>query len=419
MNSRQQNCAKKEKFIVQPIKSSSGESVRLINHRKKKVCVLGLGHIGLPTACLLASFGYEVLGIDINSTVINQIQSASFCYSEPGLQDLIQNTIRNGFLKVSTVPAQADIFIIAVPTPLNADMSADISAVNSAVEAISPYIQNDNLVLIESTCPIGTTDSIALRLQRTCPGVHVAYCPERVLPGNILYELIHNDRVVGGTDKTATSLAATFYESFVQGEVLSTSARTAEAVKLSENAYRDINIAFANELSMIANRANIDIDEWIRLANRHPRVEILTPGPGVGGHCIAVDPWFLASAAPDLAGLIQKAREVNTLKTDWVIQRIKEAAKESNAKVIACLGLTYKPNVSDIRESPALKIVEALEKEFTVLRVDPYVSRADSLDDALNLADMLVGLVGHQAFKKIPKSNLVGKNLLDFAGVFK
>lgn len=386
---------------------------------KKKVCILGLGHIGLPTACLLASSGYEVLGIDINPRVVSQIQSASFCYSEPGLQDLIQTAIYKGFLKVSTLPTQADIFIIAVPTPLNTDKSADVSSVNSAVEAISPYIRKNNLILIESTCPIGTTDSMASRLQKTCSEVHIAYCPERVLPGNILHELIHNDRVVGGIDKISTSFAKAFYQSFVQGEILSTNARTAEAVKLSENAYRDINIAFANELSMIASRTHLDIDELIRLANRHPRVEILAPGPGVGGHCIAVDPWFLASAAPDLAGLIQKARKVNEKKTDWVIQRIKETIKETNTKVIACLGLTYKPNVSDIRESPALKIVEALEKEFTVLRVDPYVPRTESLDDALRLADMIVGLVGHKAFQKISKNNLIGKHVLDFAGVFK
>ena len=288
---------------------------------KKKVCVLGLGHIGLPTACILASSGYEVLGVDINPRVIEQIQSASSYYSEPGLQDLIQTAIHKGFLKVSTLPVQADIFIIAVPTPLNGDKSADISSVNTAVEAISPYIRENNLILIESTCPIGTTDSIASWLQKTYSGVHIAYCPERVLPGNILHELIHNDRVVGGTDKTSTSFAAAFYRSFVQGEILSTNARTAEAVKLSENAYRDINIAFANELSMIASRTNLDIDELIHLANRHPRVEILTPGPGVGGHCLAVDPWFLASAAPDLASLIQNARKVNSNKTAGLFKK--------------------------------------------------------------------------------------------------
>lgn len=385
---------------------------------KKKVCVLGLGHIGLPIATLLANCDYEVLGIDINQSVINQIQSSNYCYPEPGLQDLIQTALDKGFLKVSSQPSQADIFIIAVPTPLMENMNADISYVNSAVNAISPYIQKNNLVLIESTCPIGTTDSIASNLHKVCPDIYIAYCPERVLPGNILYELIHNDRVVGGIDETSTSLAVAFYKSFIKGDILPTTARMAEAVKLSENAYRDINIAFANELSLIANSINLDIDELIRLANRHPRVDILTPGPGVGGHCIAIDPWFLASAAPNFAGLIQKAREVNTKKTDWVIQRIKESASKTGTKVIACLGLTYKPNVSDIRESPALKIVESLEKEFIVLRVDPYVSKTENLDDAISRADMIVGLVKHQAFQKIPKNNLDGKHVLDFAGVF-
>jgi UDP-N-acetyl-D-mannosaminuronic acid dehydrogenase len=386
---------------------------------KKKVCVVGLGHIGLPTACILATSGYEVLGVDTNPKVIQKIQSANSFYVEPGLQGLIQNAIHKGSIKVSALPAQADIFIIAVPTPLNADMSADISLVESAVEAIFPYFQKNTLLLIESTCPIGTTDSIALKLQKTYPEIHIAYCPERVLPGNILLELIHNDRVVGGVDKASTSCAAAFYQSFVKGEILSTNSRTAEAVKLSENAYRDINIAFANELSMIADRANLNVDELILLANRHPRVDILTPGTGVGGHCLAVDPWFLASAAPDQAILIKSARKVNANKTDWVLQKIIETAKATKTKVIACLGLTYKPDVTDLRGSPALKIVETLEKEFTVLRVDPYVTGTESLDNAISLADMIVGLVKHQAFIKIPKNNLVGKHVLDFAGVFK
>lgn len=385
----------------------------------KQVCIIGLGYIGLPTACILANSNYSVLGVDTDDKVIDRVQSATLINPEPNLQNLLIKGIQNGNIKISMNVAPADIHIITVPTPLDLGHHPDLSHVNAAVETIKPFLRPYDLVLIESTCPIGTTERIAKNLQSISLDIHVAYCPERVLPGNILHELIHNDRVIGGVDSASTSLAAEFYSSFILGEVLVTDAKTAEAVKLAENAYRDINIAYANELSMIADHTNLDVNELIRLANRHPRVQILQPGPGVGGHCIAVDPWFLVSSAPHVATLIPKAREVNTQKTNWVIEKIKNMVNKSKVTKVACLGLTYKPNVQDIRQSPALAIVQALEKEFNILRVDPYIQNTEVLYDALAQADMIVALVAHSEFLNIPANLLEGKILLDFAGVFK
>lgn len=385
---------------------------------QKKVCVIGLGHIGLPTACVLATSGYQVLGVDKSRKVLDRLHRAQPINPEPDLQKLLAKVLKDGALKLSTQINSAAIYIIAVPTPLDNFNKPDISLVNSVIEALRPHLRPGNLVLLESTCPIGTTETIAKSLKITCPEIYVAYCPERVLPGNILFELIHNDRVIGGVDQTSTDLSVEFYKTFVLGDVVATNARTAEAVKLAENTFRDINIAYANELSMIAERLDIDAKELIRLANKHPRVKILSPGPGVGGHCIAVDPWFLASAAPDLARLISRARETNKKKTEWVIGKVHEAAKKSGAKVIACLGVTYKPNVCDIRESPALEIVRCLEKDFHVLSVDPYVPGTENLYDAIDRAEVVVGLVAHNEFLNISQEHLRGKIKLDFAGVF-
>lgn len=391
----------------------------IVNKIQKRICVTGLGHIGLPVACILATSGYAVLGVDIDDRVVIRVQSADFMDPEPNLQDLLIRAIQNGSLEASMNVAPADIHIIAVPTLLVPGNKPDISYVNAAIDAIKPHLRSHDLVLIESTCPIGTTEAIARKLQQACPGVHVAYCPERVLPGNIVHELIHNDRVVGGVDEASTAHAVTFYQSFVRGEVIATDVRTAEAVKLAENAYRDVNIAYANELSMIADHMELDINELIRLANRHPRVQILKPGPGVGGHCIAVDPWFLVAGAPDLAILTLKAREVNTKKTDWVIQKVRQAIRENGATVVACLGLAYKSNVSDTGTSPALAVVQALEREIEVLCVDPYIPNTVTLYDALARAEIVVALVAHRAFLNIPSHSLAGKIVLDFAGVFK
>ncbi len=386
--------------------------------QSKQVCVLGLGSIGLPTACLLATSGYHVLGVDTNENVIKNVVSKEFSDPEPQLQELLKKVLQKGHLKVSTQVALADVHLIAVPTPLGPDNQPVLDHLHAAIDSIQPYLRAQDLVLIESTCPIGTTEILAKKLRAHCPGVRIAYCPERVLPGNILYELVHNDRIVGGIDEASTLHAISFYRSFVSGEILPTATRTAEAVKLAENTYRDINIAYANELSMIAEKLSLDVNELIRLANRHPRVQILKPGAGVGGRCIAVNPWFLISSAPDLTTLTKTAREINQKKANWVIEKIRSAIEQKKASTVACLGLTYKADVADTRESPALTIVQALEKEIEVLRVDPYVSNTTSLKEALARSEIIVGLIPHLAFQSIHPQELAGKTVLDFAGVF-
>jgi UDP-N-acetyl-D-mannosaminuronic acid dehydrogenase len=387
--------------------------------RQEKITVIGLGYVGLPMACILASAGYQVTGVDIDHDVVARVQSGSINNPEPNLQELLSNVIDTGNLTASISVSPADIYIVAVPTPIDPSRQPDISCVNAAIDTITPHLKPDDLILIESTCPIGTTEAVARKVRLMCPQAYVAYCPERILPGNILWELVHNDRVIGGVDDASTSIASRFYRTFVLGEVLSSDARTAEAVKLIENTYRDVNIAYANELSMIADHLALDVNELIRLANRHPRVQILQPSPGVGGHCIAIDPWFLISSAPHLAKLATHAREVNLTKTDWVIEKVRKAIKESGANVIACLGLTYKADVSDIRESPAMAIVKKLEHEIDLLRYDPYHTEDENLYDILARAHIVVGLVPHREFLTIPSHYLAGKIVLDFAGVFK
>ncbi len=382
----------------------------------KRICVLGLGHVGLPTACLLANAGYSVQGVDIDEGLVLDLQSGLAKIAEPGLEGLLVQALRKRTLTISKEPAPADIYIIAVPTPSNEVKQPDLSCINAGIAAIERQLQPKNMVLIESTCPVGVTDSLATRLRRTCSDVYVAYCPERMFPGNAFVELKSNDRIIGGVDEASAAEAKLFYESFVTGEISLTDARTAEAVKLVENAYRDVNIAYSNELSMIADRLNLDVNKVIQLANKHPRVDILTPGPGVGGHCLPIDPWFLAKAAPDLSKLIQAAREVNEKKVDWVVDRVRAVIREKQAKVIACFGLTYKPNVSDVRGSPALRVVDALKEEVEVLTVDSYVSSTHTIQQALDRAEIFVGLVAHREFKEIPNEEIADKIFLDFTG---
>lgn len=383
-----------------------------------KICILGLGHIGLPLACLLADRNYVINGVDTNAGVRYRLNKGILSSPEANLQELLRKALQKRTLNIGEKPSEANIFVIAVPTPLDAINLPDTSLVAEAVQSIFPHLRAGNLVVIESTCPMGTTDQIAKQIRVHFPEVHVAYCPERVLPGNILDELVYNARVIGGVDDASTRAATEFYQSFVKGAVHSTTAKMAEAVKLAENTFRDINIAFANELSMIADHVNLDVNEWIRLANHHPRVNILQPGAGVGGHCIAVDPWFLAAAAPEMARLTSTAREVNLRKTDWVVDRIREAIRKHDVKSITCLGLTYKANVADIRESPAMFIVERMKKEIRVHAVDPYVSHSAALNEALQEGDLIVGLVAHREFLAIPKERLSGKVVLDFGGLF-
>jgi UDP-N-acetyl-D-mannosaminuronic acid dehydrogenase len=391
----------------------------MINKVQKQVCVIGLGYIGLPTACVLATSGYNVHGVDTNYELVSQLQSASFTTTEPKLQELFLKVVNNNHLTVSTRIAQADIYIIAVPTPLSLDNKPDLSYIDEVVAALKRYLRAGNIIIIESTCPIGTTDAIAHNLQSSCQGIYVACCPERAIPGNILHELVYNDRIIGGVDEVSTSHAVAFYKSFIKGEVLATKAVTAEAVKLTENTFRDVNIAFANELSMIADDTDLDVNEIIRLANRHPRVQVLDPGPGVGGHCLAIDPWFLVAASPNFATIISKARDVNIRKTDWVIQKIRDVIKLSNVKVVACFGLTYKPNVKDIRNSSAQAVAKALSNEISIICIDPYIPNTSSISYALANAEMIIGLVAHDEFKNISSDELSGKVLLDFAGAFK
>jgi UDP-N-acetyl-D-mannosaminuronic acid dehydrogenase len=378
-----------------------------------KVCIVGLGYIGLPTAGVLANSGYKVYGYDINEQIVNTINKGKIHIKEKQLKKLIKNCVKKGNLKAYNTPKKADIFIISVPTPLN-ENKPDISYVLDAVETIIPYLQENNIVLLESTSPIGTTGKIAQIINQKKKNIYVGYCPERVLPGNILYELIYNDRVIGGVDKISSEKIYNFYKTFVKGKIYKTISKVAELVKLAENSFRDVNIAFANELSLICDENEIDVNEVISLANKHPRVNILNPGIGVGGHCIAIDPWFIV-ANSQYAKLIKKAREVNIYKTQWIIEKIKRVAKEKKAQTITCLGIAYKPDIDDLRESPAVMIINELKKEYEIFVVEPNITNYDnliSLEEGLE-KDLVVLLVGHREFK-----NLKAKNIIDFAGVF-
>ena len=398
----------------------------------EKICVVGLGYIGLPTASLLATKGFDVHGVDVNADVVETINEGRIHIVEPGLDILVRSAVHSGNLSADLQPVQADVFVIAVPTPFRDGHQPDLTYVMAATDTIAPYLRAGNIVILESTSPAGTTERIASRIAELRPELtgderlFVAHCPERVLPGQILRELVENDRVVGGVDPASTERAVAFYEKFVSGQVLSTDARTAELCKLVENSYRDVNIAFANELSLVAHELQVDVWELIRLANRHPRVNILQPGPGVGGHCLAVDPWFIVSGAPEQATLIRTGREVNEKKTEWVVSHVQTRAARFRAPVIACLGLSYKPDIDDVRESPALDIAKALTQsvEGTVLCVDPHVEPVDGLthaelDDALSRADIVVALVAHRAFKQLDRTKLHERVLIDTCGVFR
>jgi UDP-N-acetyl-D-mannosaminuronic acid dehydrogenase len=393
----------------------------------KKVCVIGLGYIGLPTATVLASRGYDVRGVEINPRVVEIINAGHAHVVEPDLDLLVRAAVQTGKLKAHATPAPADIFIICVPTPTNERHAPDLKFVDAAAETICSVLKPGNLVILESTSPPGTTERIAEIVARKSglrpPQLMFAHAPERVLPGKILREVVENDRVIGGIDDASTQACAAFYQTFVSGELHLTDCRTAETVKLVENAYRDVNIAFANELSMFADRMNLDVWEVIRLANRHPRVNILNPGCGVGGHCIAVDPWFLVSAAPEMTRLIKTSREVNTRKPRWVVERVCAHANKFKHPTIACLGLAYKPDIDDLRESPAVEIVEELmHANVGALRVvEPNISshpkfQLTSIEDAVSTADIVLVLVGHKEFKRIPGKLLAEKIVIDTTG---
>ncbi|MDN4164624.1 UDP-N-acetyl-D-mannosamine dehydrogenase [Cytophagales bacterium LB-30] len=381
-----------------------------------KAVMVGLGYIGLPTAALMASRGIKVHGVDINQKAVDTINRGEIHIVEPDLDGLVNHVVSKGYLKADTKPAEADVYLIAVPTPFKGDHQPDISYVESAARALLPYLKEGNLVILESTSPVGTTERVKEIVDSGRPELQgklfFAYCPERVLPGNVIYELEHNDRAIGGMDAASTEKAIAFYRHFVKGELHATNARTAEMCKLVENSYRDVNIAFANELSMICDKAGINVWELIRLANKHPRVNILQPGTGVGGHCIAVDPWFIVADFPQEAKIIRAAREINNYKTEWVIEKIKNAAlqfelKEGRKPTIACLGLAFKPDIDDLRESPALEVVKRLVSYgLDILAVEPNINELTNiklvnLEEAYRLADIHVFLVGHKEFKNL------------------
>ncbi len=381
---------------------------------EKKICVLGLGYIGLPTSVMLATSGFDVHGVDTNPRVLDEIKSGSSRINEPGLKEKIEASLASGNLSLGHNPVASDIFLICVPTPFsheNSRLIPDMNFVHKAFKNISPLLKDDDLVILESTSPVGTTESLArLAVGYGCKSqkIHYAYCPERVLPGDIFNELKTNDRVVGGLTTEASLLASEFYNSFVSGEIHITTAKTAEMCKLTENSFRDVNLGFANELSIICDEEDIDVWELIKLANKHPRVDILLPGAGVGGHCIAIDPWFIVSRTPHLSKLVAQARSVNDGKPQWVANKIKSIVHEKKLDKevieIGILGLSYKPNVGDLRESPALHIVEMLRNDgFNLSCVEPNLLNEDdfptsSLDLVVENADLLFVLVNHNEF---------------------
>ena len=412
------------------------------------VCVVGLGYIGLPTAAVFADNGANVIGVDIDQIVVDTINQGRIHIIEPGLGPIVSRVVRDGSLRGCTEPEPADAFLIAVPTPFMDGHVPDLSYVEAAARVIAPVLRKGNLVILESTSPVGTTENLATWLSRertdlSFPGaagtnidVNIAYCPERVLPGNVLTELVENDRVIGGLTPECASKGADLYRVFLRGECLITDARTAEMCKLTENAFRDVNIAFANELSVISDELDINVWELVALANKHPRVNILQPGPGVGGHCIAVDPWFIVNSAPTSANLIRTAREINDNKPDYVVAQVEEIVKDfasaSQAPVIACMGLAFKPDIDDLRESPAREIVKRIAQKNLgeLLIVEPHIDSlpADLAEysgltlvdpkTAIQRASIILMLVNHRQFYKIDRNLLAGKKILDTRGVW-
>ena len=398
--------------------------------KKPSVVMVGLGYIGLPTAALIASRGLQVTGVDVHQHVVDTINKGQIHIVEPDLDGLVHHVVHKSFLKATLTPETADVYLIAVPTPFKDNYVPDVSYVLAAVSKITPTLEKGALVILESTSPVGTTRLIEKQIYKDRPEleghIFIAYCPERVLPGNILYELKHNDRAIGGINKISTQKAIDFYKYFVVGTLHPTNAKTAEMVKLVENASRDNQIAFANELSIICDKAGINVWDMIALANKHPRVNILNPGTGVGGHCIAVDPWFIVSEFPEESGLIKKSRETNNYKTQWVLEKIKNKAlgfkvENSRDAVIACMGLAFKPDIDDLRESPALLVAQSLkEASFATLNVEPNLHESHAIEitdtaHAIKSADIIVFLVSHSGFKslELPEDKIV----LDFCGV--
>lgn len=414
------------------------------------ISVIGLGYIGLPTAAVFASKGKKVVGVDINARAVETINRGAIHIVEPDLDQVVHAAVTRGDLRATTQPEAADAFLIAVPTPFKDDHQPDLRFVKAAAESIAPVLKKGDLVILESTSPVGSTEQMAdwlaaarpdLRFPQhgETPDIFVAYCPERVLPGQVMVELINNDRVIGGMTPACSARASELYRLFLKGECVETNARTAEMCKLTENSFRDVNIAFANELSLICADQGINVWELIALANRHPRVNILQPGPGVGGHCIAVDPWFIVAQNPELARLIRTAREVNDAKPQWVLDQVKTAladcltqtGKRASDITIACFGLAFKPNIDDLRESPAVGVAQKIAEwhSGTTWVIEPHIEQlADSLADkaelvscaqAMDQADILVMLVDHRAFRAIDAADVQQNWIVDTKGVWR
>lgn len=408
----------------------------------QKVAVIGLGYIGLPTAALIASRGMHVVGVDTNPDIVKTVASGAIHIAEPDLDGLVQKVVSNGSLIVTMEPEKADVFMIAVPTPIDSANRPDLSCVMAAVERIADLLAPGNLIILESTSPVGTTERIAKKIMERRPdlsvgppnggaSISVAYCPERVLPGRILSELVNNDRCIGGITTTCARRAQRFYKMFVRGACVATTARAAELVKLTENAYRDTNIAFANELSIICDHYEINVWEVIDLANRHPRVNVLRPGPGVGGHCIAVDPWFIIDAVPDLARVMKTSREVNNRKTALIVERAVALIDDHPYANVACCGLAFKANVDDLRESPALEIALHLAEKYgsRIKIVEPNLRQLPSalakhgaemmgIDQALHACEIAILLVDHDEFKMTPLAERRHLDVIDTRGIW-
>lgn len=400
-----------------------------------KACFMGLGYIGLPTAIISSQHGINVCGVDINPKVVEKTNRGELHIVEPGLQDLLKKAVDSKSLVASTTPFESDVYLIVVPTPFKAKHEPDISYVESATKTVIPFLKEGDLFIIESTSPVGTTEKMAELIFAERPElkgrIHIAYCPERVLPGNVIFELVNNDRVIGGIDDASADAAAEFYGKFVSGQLHKTNCRTAEMCKLVENSSRDVQIAFANELSMICEKAGINVWELISLANKHPRVNILQPGCGVGGHCIAVDPYFISSAFPNEAKIIAQARNINNYKSEWCVEKAKNAIlsfelENGKKPQVALMGLAFKPNIDDLRESPAMKIAKRLVAEMPDVKfniVEPNISSHPDFDivdfqTAFEQSDIVVYLTAHKQFFMLPQE-ANDKLILDFCGVIK
>ena len=397
--------------------------------------VIGLGYIGLPTAIIAARQGnVDVVGVDINSKVVEMTNQGHLHIIEPGMEEMLQEVIKSGKFHASTTPEVSDAYFMVVPTPFKGEHQPDISYVEAATRAVIPFLKEGDLYVIESTSPVGTTEIMADIIFKERPELkgklYIAYCPERVLPGNVIYELVHNDRVIGGIDEASTKKAIEFYSQFVKGTLHPTNARTAEMCKLTENSSRDVQIAFANELSLICDKAGINVWELINLANKHPRVNILQPGCGVGGHCIAVDPYFITAQFPEEAKMIAEARSVNNYKALWCVEKVKNAILEFEVKnhkkpIVAMMGLAFKPNIDDLRESPAKQIASDIYDQFKdceVLVVEPNIASHDKFkltpyDEAYAKADIVAFLTAHTPFKELKWDD--NKVILDFCGIFR